>query len=305
MTVSLILTEQIVKLFITLIIGFIMVRIGLLKVSDSKSISVLLVYLVLPCMIINSFQIEYTPEVLKGLIFTVVAAVIAHIVFLILTAILKRPLHLDMVEELTTVYTNGGILVVPLVKALLGTEYVIYSCSFLAVQMILIWTHGRHRMCSEERLSLKKIFWNANIVAICIGAFLFITKIELPDVIGGTIDMLAEMIGPIGMLISEIPFKKIFMEKRNYLAVLLRLFIYPLVVLIVFKVLDLTDWIADGKNLLLIVFLACVTPACATVTSMAQLYDKNSAEASLFYVLTTLFSIISMPLMILVFEIFC
>ena len=95
------------------------------------------------------------------------------------------------------------------------------------------------------------------------------------------------------------------MEKRNYLAVLLRLFIYPLVVLIVFKVLDLTDWIADGKNLLLIVFLACVTPACATVTSMAQLYDKNSAEASLFYVLTTLFSIISMPLMILVFKIFC
>ena len=299
MTVSLILTEQIVKLFIILMIGFIMVKIGLLKVSDSKSISVLLVYLVLPCMIVNSFQIEYTPEVLKGLIFTVVAAVIAHIVFLILTAFLRKPLHLDMVEELTTVYTNGGILVVPLVKALLGTEYVIYSCSFLAVQMILIWTHGRHKMCSEERLSLKKIFWNANIVAICIGAFLFVTKIEL-----------AEMIGPIGMLlagmaISEIPFKKIFMEKRNYLAVLLRLFIYPLVVLIVFKVLDLTDWIADGKNLLLIVFLACVTPACATVTSMAQLYDKNSAEASLFYVLTTLFSIISMPLMILVFEIFC
>ena len=68
MTVSLILTEQIVKLFIILMIGFIMVRIGLLKVSDSKSISVLLVYLVLPCMIVNSFQIEYTPEVLKGLI---------------------------------------------------------------------------------------------------------------------------------------------------------------------------------------------------------------------------------------------
>lgn len=176
-------------------ISFIMVKIGLLKVSDSKSISVLLVYLVLPCMIVNSFQIEYTPEVLKGLIFTVVAAVIAHIVFLILTAFLRKPLHLDMVEELTTVYTNGGILVVPLVKALLGTEYVIYSCSFLAVQMILIWTHGRHKMCSEERLSLKKIFWNANIVAICIGAFLFVTKIELPDVIGGTIDMLAEMIG--------------------------------------------------------------------------------------------------------------
>ena len=56
MTISLILTEQIIKLFIILMIGFIMVRLGLLKVSDSKSISVLLVYLVLPCMIINSFS---------------------------------------------------------------------------------------------------------------------------------------------------------------------------------------------------------------------------------------------------------
>ena len=43
MTISLILTEQIIKLFIILMIGFIMVRLGLLKVSDSKSISVLLV----------------------------------------------------------------------------------------------------------------------------------------------------------------------------------------------------------------------------------------------------------------------
>ena len=310
MAVSLILAEQIIKLFIILLLGFLLVKFGLLKASDSKSVSVILVYLILPCMIINAFQIDYTPQVRTGLIFTIAASVIVHLIFIAVTALLKRLLGLDTIEQMTVIYTNGGILVIPLVQAMLGDDYVIYSCSFIVVQIILLWTHCKQKLCSGQKLELKSIFLSANMVAIYVGIILFFTQIHLPDVIGGTIDMLAEMIGPIGMLlagmaISEIPFKKIFMEKRNYLAVLLRLFIYPLVVLIVFKVLDLIDWIADGKNLLLIVFLACVTPACATVTSMAQLYDKNSAEASLFYVLTTLFSIISMPLMILVFEIFC
>ena len=57
MAVSLILTEQIIKLFIILLLGFLLVKFGLLKASDSKSVSVILVYLILPCMIINAFQI--------------------------------------------------------------------------------------------------------------------------------------------------------------------------------------------------------------------------------------------------------
>ena len=61
MAVSLILTEQIIKLFIILLLGFLLVKFGLLKASDSKSVSVILVYLILPCMIINAFQIDYTP----------------------------------------------------------------------------------------------------------------------------------------------------------------------------------------------------------------------------------------------------
>ena len=71
MAVSLILTEQIIKLFIILLLLFLLVKFGLLKASDSKSVSVILVYLILPCMIINAFQIDYTPQVREGLIFTI------------------------------------------------------------------------------------------------------------------------------------------------------------------------------------------------------------------------------------------
>ena len=320
MAVSLILTEQIIKLFIILLLGFLLVKLGLLKASDSKSVSVILVYLILPCMIINAFQIDYTPQVRTGLIFTIAASVIVHLIFIAVTALLKRLLGLDTIEQMTVIYTNGGILVIPLVQAMLGDDYVIYSCSFIVVQIILLWTHCKQKLCSGQKLELKSIFLNANMVAIYVGIILFFTQIHLPDVIGGTIDMLANMVGPMGMLlagmaISEVPLKHVFMTGRNYLVVLLRLFVDPGILLAGFKLSGAAStpvntgtalsgaagMILDGKNILMIVYLACITPACATVTSMAQLYDSNAAESSMFYVLTTICSIISMPVMIFVY----
>ena len=53
---------------------------------------------------------------------------------------------------------------------------------------------------------------------------------------------------------------------------------------------------------LMTVYLSAITPACATVTSMAQLYDRDASHSSAIYVLSTLLSILTMPLMIGLFE---
>ena len=60
----------------------------------------------------------------------------------------------------------------------------------------------------------------------------------------------------------------------------------------------------DSKQILLTVYIASITPACATVTSIAQQYDKDAAYASALYVLTTLLSIVTMPVMVGMYEIF-
>lgn len=142
MQVSLLLARQIIQLFLILLMGYATVKAGLLKASDSKVISVLMVYLVCPCMILNAFQIEDTPEIRKGLVYAMILAAAMHVVLLAVTALLRRPLKLDMVEQVNTIYSNAGALVIPLVQALLGSEYVIYSCAFIIVQTVLIWTHG-------------------------------------------------------------------------------------------------------------------------------------------------------------------
>lgn len=303
MQISLILMEEIAKLFLIMFMGYALVKTGLLKTQESKVVSVILVYLVIPCMIIHAFQIDDSPKVRTGLIFAFAAAAIVHALFLLFTAILRRPCRLSTIEQLTVIYTNAGILVVPLIQALLGQQYVVYSCGFLVVQLILIWTHCRSKLTAEKGIQWKKILWNINVISILIGAVLFFCHIPLPSVIDDTIQMTGDMVGPMGMLlagmvIADIPMKQVFAVLGNYKTVLLRLVVYPLALLGLMKLVHAADMVADGKNILLTVYLACITPACATVTSMAQLYHKDAAKSSVLYVLTTIFSIVTMPIMI-------
>lgn len=287
--------------------GYAVVKAGLMKSSESKSVSVIMVYLVIPCVILNAFQVEYTPDVQKGLLLACAAAVAVHILFLLLTAILKKPLHLDVIERATIIYSNAGILVIPLVQELLGQEYVIYSSAYIAVQLILIWTHCKNMLCEEDKLEWKKVLLNVNIISIIAGVVLFIFRIQLPSGAQDVLNMMNNMIGPLGMLlagmvIAEVPLKTVFTRKRIYLSAALRLFIYPVFVLGLMKVIQTFASIQDSKQILLTVYLASITPACATVTSMAQLYDKDAAYSSSLYVLTTLLSIATMPVMVGLFE---
>lgn len=307
MQISLLLMEEIIKLFVIMFMGYAVVKAGLMKSSESKSVSVIMVYLVIPCVILNAFQVEYTPDVQKGLLLACAAAVAVHILFLLLTAILKKPLHLDVIERATIIYSNAGILVIPLVQELLGQEYVIYSSAYIAVQLILIWTHCKNMLCEEDKLEWKKVLLNVNIISIIAGVVLFIFRIQLPSGAQDVLNMMNNMIGPLGMLlagmvIAEVPLKTVFTRKRSYLSAALRLFIYPVFVLILMKVLQTLASIQDSKQILLTVYLASITPACATVTSMAQLYDKDAAYSSSLYVLTTLLSIATMPVMVGLFE---
>ena len=170
MQISILLAQQIAQLFLILIMGYAVVKAGLLKASDSKVLSVVMVYLVTPCVIINAFQINDTPEIRKGLLYSMAIAAAIHVVLLVLSALLSRPLKLDAVEQVNVIYSNAAALVIPLVKALMGDAYVIYSCAFIIVQLILLWTHASSLLQGDRVLDWKKVFSNINMIAIAAGA---------------------------------------------------------------------------------------------------------------------------------------
>ena len=62
----LLLLEHIVQLFLCLVLGWVLIRVGLLKPTDSRVLSVVCLYLVIPCIIVGAFQIDSTPELLQG-----------------------------------------------------------------------------------------------------------------------------------------------------------------------------------------------------------------------------------------------
>lgn len=66
MMISILLAQQIAQLFLMILMGFLIVKIGLLKDEDSKVLSKIVLYLIIPCVILNAFQVDYTPETVRG-----------------------------------------------------------------------------------------------------------------------------------------------------------------------------------------------------------------------------------------------
>ena len=238
MEISLLLAQQILQLFLILLMGYAVVRCGLLKAADSRVLSVVMVYLALPCVVLKAFQIDDSPALRTGLRYAFAIAVLLHLLFLALTAVLKRPLQLDVIEGATLIYSNAAALVIPLVRALLGEEYVVYSCAFVIVQLILLWTHCSTSLQGGGAIEWKKILLNVNLISIVMGAVLFFAHIPLPGQLLGALNTMGDMVGPLGMLlagmaIAESPLKQLFCTRRYYLPVALRLIGYPAAVLAV------------------------------------------------------------------------
>ena len=115
------------------------------------------------------------------------------------------------------------------------------------------------------------------------------------------------MIGPLsmivtGMLIAEVNLKDIFTNKRVYLVTVLRLIIQPLIALAVINLLGMRGWDPQGDKIILITYLAAITPCASTVTQMCQVYGNDSKYASAINVMTTLLSIITMPVFVYLYQ---
>ena len=116
-------------------------------------------------------------------------------------------------------------------------------------------------------------------------------------------DNLASMIGPlsmimIGMILSEVDWKKTLGNKCIYLIAFLRMVAVPFLIMLVLKLSPITKINSNGVTLMFISLLAVSTPAAASVTQIAQLFDREVKYSSAINAMTTLISIVTMPLII-------
>ena len=236
------LVSKILSLLVLVGAGVVLVKTKLLKKEDSIALSKISVFLLSPCVIVSSFSMKVDGKAGQSLLLCFFYAILANFLFLFLGTLLRKPLHLSPVEEMSMEYTNCGNFVLPIVASVLGEEYLLYVSAYITVYNLLVWTHGIHlfqgkeeqtkeEKCKDERCkeeqsreeqskneqskgeqsrggqkqnAFLKILLNPNILAILFGVFLFFTKVSLPAPISLAISDLGKMIGPISMLITGI-----------------------------------------------------------------------------------------------------
>lgn len=309
MELSILLLEQIISMVLMALAGFVLGRMRLITGEQSRVLSCVCVYLSLPCSMIASFSTTLETEKLAGLGLGLAAAVLIHLLYLLLDrAASCRPVAMTREEQASVTYNNAGNLIMPMVRNILGLEYVLYTSSYILVQNLLVWTHGQKLMGGEQTLNWKKIISNPVIAGIEIGLVLFLTGISLPAPLHTAVEGLSNCMAPLCMLVtgivmSELDLKKAFSQSRVYLVSSVRLILLPLLSAGILLILNRLFPIADAANILTVSLLCAIGPSASTIVQMAQLYhNPNVGYVSSVNAMTTALCAVTMPLITLLFR---
>ena len=159
----------------------------------------------------------------------------------------------------------------------------------------------------KKEISLRDLVCNVNILAIAIGLFLFAFQIRLPAVIRSAFAMAGNTMGPvamliIGMLMADMDMQHLRSYRQLWKPVLLRLIVLPVILVCVAKYSGLAALAPHGETLIIISLLSAVAPSASIVTQFSQMFGRDALYASLINTVTMLLCIITMPLMITLFQ---
>lgn len=304
---SVLLFQQIAKLFLLILMGFLIVKAGILKADDSRVLSMLLLYVIVPCVCIMGFQIERTAENSRMVELALLSALVMNGMDILLGKLAEKLLHLDLVEKASVMYPNAGNLVIPLVTGVFGGEWVMYVTVYSMVQTTLVWTHARMMMSGVKKISLRDVVCNVNILAISLGCLMFLFRIQLPGIVQDAFSMAGNTVGPMAMLITgmvmaDIDLKRLKAYRRIWKPVLLRLVILPVLLVCLAKFTNMAALAPHGETLMIISLLSTIAPAANIVTQFSQMFNRDALYASLINTVTMLLCIVTMPLLIAFYQ---
>ena len=301
MEFALIIFRQTLLMSLYMLIGYLLYRGKKVDVAGSRSIAAMLVWVVIPATIIKSCLVPYSSQRLlqMGQCFLLAAAVLG---FAMLVA--RLCFRRDAVAQFSAAFSNAGFIGIPLVQASLGDEAVFYLIGILILLNLLQWTYGAGLLKGERvRLSARNILLNPVMIAAIIGIGLFASGLgsALPDFCTGMISGVAALNAPLAMIVLGIYLARtkigaLFTTKRLYLVSAVRLLVIPLATVLVFKLFPVSTPIR------MTMLIAGAAPVGANVAVYSQLYDTDYGYACQTVTQSTLFSIITMPVIIWIAE---
>ena len=295
---SLIVIKKIIEMFMILLVGVIIYKGKIIDDVSTKHLSNVLLLLVSPLLIVQSYQIDFNKKLLYGLLWALLASFLTFLFMIIVSEFLFHgDKNRSSVEKIAVSYSNSGFIGIPLISGVLGDKGVFYMPDYITVFKVLRWTHGVVLMGDSKDLKgAWKNFLSPAIIAVIVGIILFLFQLRLPQFIENPLEMIASMNTPLGMIVAGANLAqgnilKSLKNKRLYYLSFIKLIVYPLVGLVILWLLPL------GFEVAFTVFIAVACPAGASVVMFAQRYDRDAYYGSEIFVITTLLSAITLPLL--------
>lgn len=298
--------SKVFVIFLLIFVGYILPRKKLVSEQGQKDITNLLLYVLLPCALLRAFQVPFDKTVFtNGIKITAIMA-LAYLITTFFSILLARRISKDEEKRailvLGMVLPNVGFMGYPLVESLLGQEYIFYAVmgniSFEIISWSVMVTLISKATGTQSDISIiKKLSTTPPLIAIAIGLGTYFLPFTIPDPFMSTINLLGSAMTPIamvivGMSLSKANLKKVWFQKELYFISVIRLLVYPLIFMALFKGLGI-DGIIYSMPLILLSM-----PSAGYTSIIAGKFGADATFASEIVTMCTLISLVTIPLVL-------
>ena len=299
-----------VVMFVLLAIpGYLLVKTKCLKSSDSKGLTMLLLYVGLPCMIlVSTLNIPITSKTIVDMLIISLVFVLGVLAIMVFSNVFAKYEPLEeqrRMAKFCMLFANNGFLGIPLADAIFGISnpiIVIFTGVLNVINNVLWPTMGNYILTQDKKhISAKGLLTNFVFLAFVLGLVLNLldvqTKvpeiIEYADYFKAIVAALSMTI--IGMKFADVKFIKLFTSKKVYFLSFVRLIFSPVLVVAVLFV--IRSFANISNEIIIATYISFAMPSAAVAPTLADKFNMDSENAVLYSLGTSLFSVITIPVL--------
>ena len=201
--------------------------------------------------------------------------------------------------QIGVAFSNAGFMGFPLVTAVLGGEAVFYAAGFVALLNALQWTYGQATLSGDKKyIQLGAVLKNPLVLSLLGGVVIYFCRIPVPQFLRTPMGAIAGMNAPLAMIVlgvylARTDLKAIFTRPRLYALSAVRLVVIPLLTIVCLMLLP-AGWRQIGTVLIIV----NAAPIGSNIAVYAQRLGLDSSYAVQMVCLSTLLSLITLPVML-------
>ena len=297
-----------IQIFILLGIGFVLAKKGMFSKATQNQMTNIVFLIILPAAIVKSFQIDLDASLMFNCLLIMAISFATQFLYFLFNKFFYKKFDEDeaICAKYSTMVSNAGFMGMPIAYGLFGDQALLYASFYLVPGRIFMWSSGLSLFTKSSYGKIwKQVLTHPCMIAVYVGFAVMALKyfgIELPGPISETIGVIAKAntaicLLVIGGILGDL--KEVnFLNMNTLIFSFYRLILLPLVVMAGVRLFHVDTLVGN------ICILLSAMPAGSTTAMMAQRYDGNVNFASQLVFVSTLLSLLSLPLITFIFNSF-